>query len=186
MVMGRITITNMGNEMFNDGLFYVEQAEKLENQESKFNHWRYCRAAIISFCAAAEAEIAKLIVGSLKKQSRLSPDDKRILKFLTDPNFKTKNIPTDLASISRKYNYLRKLNKLKWKSLDAKYDNLTKLRNKIIHYSFSAHDAVYSDNIFMASKDASVIVKNYIKELYTVANENPPQWVNSTASKTIV
>jgi len=182
MVMGRLIVSNMGNEMFNDGLFYTEQAEIQDNQ---FNRWRYCRAAIISFCAAAEAEISKLIVKSLKKQSKLYSDDRKVLRFLTEPNIKSKNIPTVLASNRRRYNYLRKINDLDRKSLNMKYDDLTKLRNMIIHYSYSSHDTVYSDTLLETSKAASEIVRDYIKELYEITNETLPQWINNTSSRTI-
>ncbi|KKX56357.1 hypothetical protein [Brevibacillus borstelensis] len=178
-MFARVVVTNMGNEMFNDGLFYTEQAELHKDQQ--FNKWRYCRSAIICFCVAAEAELAKLIAHSLRKQPHLSPEYTEILLFLTDPN-SDKPIPKKLKNIRKKYNLLRRLNGLRPQKPDQRYMELTELRNKIIHYTFSSHEDVYAGTILDSTKIARDAVRDFIADLYSIVRETPPEWVNNNSS----
>lgn len=179
--MGIITVTNMGNEMFNDAIFYTEQVTITESQ---FTKWRYSRSAIISFCASAEAEISKLIKHSLEKIETLTPRQAVILNFLTDPNSEGAP-PHEISSIQRKYTFLRKVNGLRYAKINSEYDKITKLRNKIIHYSYSAHNEIYSNQIHEDATNARETIKNFILELYNIVQIAPPRWVEATVSKEI-
>jgi hypothetical protein len=180
--MFSLAVVNMGEELFNDGLFYSEQA--FLNKDQPFIKWRYCRSAIISYCASAEAEMAKLIAFSLNRQQGLTNDQERILRFISDPNAQFAP-PVELLKIQSKYDLLRNLNGLPTVSIDKHYDDLTKLRNKIIHYTFSGKDKVYSDTILDSVRNARDVVRTFILDLYSIVQEQPPTWVNFTSSRDI-
>ncbi|NRS51969.1 hypothetical protein [Brevibacillus sp. HB2.2] len=179
-------VVNMGDEMFNDGLFYTEQA--VLHQDKLFNKWRYCRSAIISYCASAEAEMSKLIATSLKKSlcqdPNSNPEYEKILNYISDPNIQG-GPPRQLNGIQSKYDLLRELNGLTDATIDRQYQELTWLRNKIIHYTFKSSNEVYSATILDSANEARETIKRFILELHSIANENPPDWVNYTSSRDI-
>jgi hypothetical protein len=93
--------------------------------------------------------------------------------------------PVELLKIQSKYDLLRNLNGLPSVSIDKHYDDLTKLRNKIIHYTFSGKDKVYSDTILDSVRNARDVVRTFILDLYSIVQEQPPTWVNFTSSRDI-
>lgn len=137
MFNGSVTVVNMGYEMYNDALYFIEEARK--SAGSKFSIWRNCRAALYFMCQSAESDMTKLIVHSLKQKdaSELSKDQRDLLEHLTNVDRAEDGSNKLISNIHKKYKYLCTLNGVENPSLPTDYEEVTRLRNKITHYSFS-------------------------------------------------
>lgn len=95
-MVGRVTVTNMAFELFNDALYYREQADQTDNQ---FLRWRYLRSAVMCFCASTEAWVNALMVENLKNLQQKTPKEQIIYNFLTIPN---NEMPKKFVSIKER------------------------------------------------------------------------------------
>lgn len=78
-ITNAIEATNISWDMFNDGLYFKEQAELSKNDRERE---RCYRTSLMNFCASVEAWIYKIMLDSLVKKKELSKREKDILKFL--------------------------------------------------------------------------------------------------------
>lgn len=171
-----VRIVNMGEEMFNDALYFVEQARM--STANPYSLWRNCRAAILYFCMSAESDLSKLIVLSLKRHSELNAEQEDILDFLINSSRVSGAIPEKLKTIKKKYKYLCKINGVNKTNLPTEYEKLTSLRNMITHYSFSQNESVYSQTILEDTERALPIIQDFIAHIWDVANLRTPTWIS--------
>lgn len=167
---GSVTITNMSSEMFNDALFYKEQAQKTENI---FTKWRYYRSALINYCISVEAWVNKLLTVELEKRQSAEPlvdkYQKLYSSLIEDLEFPPQGIK--LSNYKKLKEYLPELYGFKVlpdSSLDNvidKYIKITKYRNKIIHYSQGNYKTVYN------TEDLKECIDNAPKNIEELFNE---------------
>ncbi|OAT71891.1 hypothetical protein [Parageobacillus thermoglucosidasius] len=184
-----IIITNMPQEMYNDGLYYLNEAKKL-NCDQRFAKWRFFRSAIINFCISTETFLHQTIVHHLKQKNTLNKYEQDWLDFLENPN-STIDIKTLKHGINVKSKFINVLGWIISSDLTKNHDymskfnnykNLTEFRNKIVHYSTSNHSPVYRQ-IENWANQAPDIASEMIIAIHHVApiHANPPSWVLSKA-----
>jgi hypothetical protein len=185
-----IIITNMPQEMYNDGLYYLNEAKKL-NCDKHFAKWRFFRSAIINFCISTESFLHQTIVHYLRQKKSLNKLNKYEtdwLDYLENPNSSVEmNKLKYGTSVKKKFikvlgwvissdleknqDYMSKFNN---------YKNLAEFRNKIVHYSTSYHSSVYTQ-IENWANQAPNIVSEMIIAIHDVApiDTHSPNWVSS-------
>lgn len=139
-----LAITNMSSEMFNDALFYKELADETENIFSK---WRFYRSSLINYCISVEVWINKIVVKGLEKKDNLNEKEKKLFTILTE---ELEYLPSDInLSINAKLKtYIPKLYDFEIKKGSdlyvaiENYKEITRFRNKIIHYSQGNYEKV--------------------------------------------
>jgi hypothetical protein len=182
-----IIITNMPQEMYNDGLYYLNEAKKL-NCDQRFAKWRFFRSAIINFCISTESFLHQTIVHYLKQKNRPNKYEQDWLDYLVNPNstIDHKSLKYGISiypkfvkvlgwvissDLEKNRDYMSKFNN---------YKNLAEFRNKIVHYSTSNHSPVYSQ-IENWANQAPNIVSEMIIAIHDVApiDTHSPNWVSS-------
>ncbi|WP_342415375.1 hypothetical protein NST83_19730 [Paenibacillus sp. FSL R10-2782] len=157
-------------EMFNDALYYLHEARNASDELTKH---RYNRSSIINFCTSAEAAMAKVIHKHLSqfKNELRNREDKLLFKSLNNPVIKP---PKSFKSIPGKIEIIERLLAQKFpEEIKKAYIQLTKLRNKIIHFDSSNKLIVYNDGIVekMAIR-APQIVGDFITQLFKMIGLN--------------
>lgn len=151
-------------EMHNDALYYLDEGNRAENV---FVKRRFHRSAITNFCTSAEAALSKLVYDFLKaNESSLSSDkDIELLIILGDP----RAIPPKRFKTIR--SKIKTFEKLYRKTIPSEikdpYIELTELRNKIIHYSSSYSDIIYtSGQVEGGANRASQILDDFLSFIF--------------------
>jgi hypothetical protein len=166
-------------EMFNDALFFLEEAKKLDLiPENDWLRWRYLRASILYSFACLEAYVNSFIADYLNGVLKLT----EVAKNFKDARISIeRKIDTVFAILIRKP--IDKSRK-EWEY----FKTINTIRNRLAHYSGGT--AIYNDrdkygvNIANAEKGilmARIMVK-YLKQL---AGEKYPPWVDQVDSKVI-
>ena len=174
-----VKLVNFPAEMFNDSLYFLEEAKKLEPiPENDWLRWRYLRASILYSFACLEAYVNTLIADHLRNVLGLPEVAK---------NFRKRRISLE-AKIDTVYAILVR------KSIDKErrewndFKDIQTIRNRLAHYSGGT--AIYRDqdpygvNISNAEKGIEM-VRLMVKYLKQLAGERPPPWVDQTHSKVI-
>lgn len=178
-------IVNMGQEMYNDALYFVEQARACYNKQ--FSLWRNCRMALYCMCQSAESDMSKLIVISLERIGLMNLDavQSDLYDHLTNPTRSNDGPHRLIKNIYKKYGYLCELNGIPNAMLPSDYEQVIKLRNKITHYSFSKNSDVYLSTMLVDTERALGSVRDFIKHIWKVASSEYPRWIDQTAYKEI-
>lgn len=182
-----MNVVNMGQETFNDALFYLENARRDSNDGKSYSMWRNCRAALFSMCLSAESDLLKLIVICIRRKSedKKSRTERKILDYLTNPTKADKPVPNEIKTISQKYTLLLMLNEQSETDVPEYYTKATRLRNKVTHYSFSKNEYVYSDSILTEVEDALEGIRRFVKHIWKIAGDDYPFWVDKNNSISI-
>jgi len=151
----------MDNEMYNDGLYFMEQAAK---SKGTFEKWRYQRFAVISFASSFESFLNRRILSKLNEGVKKVANWKEIKYFLTFGGPPPKGFSTikDKIKVTAKLygvNYLS-INSVKFK----KFQEVIFLRNSIVHYSASNLQKVYGEKIDNISSQAAKLLRDLVKE----------------------
>ncbi|MEK4432003.1 hypothetical protein MHB54_22845 [Paenibacillus sp. FSL M7-0802] len=156
-------------EMFNDGLFYLHKGNEAEDI---FVRNRFHRSAIVNFCTSGEAAMSTIVHKFLmKNESSLEEDvDIELLKALNGSS----NTPENFVTIPAKiYTIERLMDKKFERNTKNKYRDLTKIRNKIIHFSSSYKSEIYSNKtVERMANVAPEIVDVFITELFKLYGHN--------------
>ncbi|GIP21046.1 hypothetical protein [Paenibacillus sp. J22TS3] len=161
--MDFLTVRSYMAEMFNDALFYLQEAER---ETDTFVKTRFYRSSIINFCASAEAAMAFLAEKHLKAQnrSRLGRVDREILAYLNrvdkQPPQEFKSIPSKISKVT---NYL----KVEIPSqVREDYLALTSFRNRLIHYKTTLNNEIYLDGrLNKMAQNAPQITRSFLSHL---------------------
>jgi len=177
-------ITNMPEEMFNDALFYQEQAN---SAQGIFEKWRFLRSSIVNFCASAEAWVQNFIVAKLRAKQSPNQREQDWLDFLTIPG---SSYPGSTTVKSRFFSILSMAldinlrNNQDYQAVVDKYIEIANLRNHLLHFSAAYHSEVYNDGkVEYYSSNAPQIVGELIKKICSIAGTTPPVWLDYTQSR---
>ncbi|WP_342428417.1 hypothetical protein [Paenibacillus sp. FSL L8-0158] len=157
-------------EMFNDALYYLQEG-RASNDE--FAQYRFYRSALINFCSSAEAAMAKIVHNHLRQNegSLKNNSDRGLLNSFNNADILP---PEGFKTIGDKIKTVERLFKQKFtKDSKKAYINLTRLRNKIIHYDSSYASIVYENGtVEKMANDAPEIVDAFITELFKLYGYN--------------
>lgn len=163
---------SMVHEMYNDGLYFVDQAMK----ETHFGDKHRCyRFAIVSFASSFESFINTLIRHALFNKSNRTQKEDDILDYLENGFAQGKDFPEELSSVKRKLNLLGGLYQIN-KSLSSTYEfkkfnmQIIQLRNAIVHYSHGNFSEVYEQRIISAANEGAQLLREVIKMFETKLN----------------
>lgn len=183
------TVTNMASEMFSDALFFRKQSQ---DSCDEFVQWRYYRASIIYFCISAEAWINSLLRDALKTKDNLDPTQVKLRSALgQDSEIMPRGVK--LTIHAKLYEHLPRL----WKyEIDSSLDDalkrfleLSKLRNRIVHYSKGSYAKVYDTSVLEdAVNTASLIIRTMFQKMSiaaqgTVSRNICPEWFDTVGGK---
>lgn len=167
-------------EMFNDAMYFLEEAKKLSASSSNdWLRWRYLRASVIYSFASLEAYVNSFIEGFIAEKLKLP-------KVANDfVNKERLGIPTKLELIipliiGKEFDKT----KPEWADLQA----IKKIRKRLVHYAGDTE--IYNDsdllgvNIPNAEKGITM-VRDMVKQLCALLGVKYPPWVDQTKSRTI-
>lgn len=182
-----MNVVNMGQETFNDALFYLDNARRDSNDGKNYSMWRNCRAALFSMCLSAESDLLKLIAICIRRkpEDKRSRTERKILDYLTNPSKADKPVLNEIKTISQKYSLLLTLNEKSDTEVPEYYTKATHLRNKVTHYSFSKNEYVYSDSILTEVEEALGGIRKFVKHIWRIAGDDYPFWVDMNHSISI-
>lgn len=176
-----ISVTNMEHEMYNDGLYFNEQAT---NETFDGDKQRCYRFAVISFASSFESFINRRLKGELEKDKTKISNGQDILDFLNEGFNSSSRIPTELKSITKKLKSLEVLLGLSLDTLNTSefevFDKeVIKLRNSIVHYSHSSFTDVYESDLKKAAQDGAELLVKAVQSICAVSSlEFPPFYSN--------
>lgn len=171
-------VVYFSREMFNDALYFLEQAQLLDPRpKNDWLRWRYQRATIIYSIACVESVINGLILRRAKEQG-----NKKLVKAIRKGGI---HLPIKILStypklISKKMDKKRN----EWKY----FDHIRRIRNKITHYSGGTE--IYNDENLNGvtidnAKKAIEMVRIMVKHLYNLGGNDNPDWVDQKESEII-
>lgn len=176
--MVSVRLVDFKHEMFNDAMYFLEQAKALSKKPADdWIRWRYLRASILFSAASAEAFLNTLIQEELDRRAELESVAK---KFRDVRNFNTKIdfiFPLVFGKAVDR-------NCKEWKD----YELLRRIRNSLAHYSGGTK--IYRDseaegiNIENAEKSIEA-VRNLIKYIYELLELKCPEKWDWKISRTI-
>lgn len=165
--------------MFNDALFFLEEAKKLDKQtRNDFLRWRYLRASIIYSLTSLEAYANTFIIDHIPNNLRLP----RVADDFAD----------EQMSLAIKFERIvpliigKEIDKTKpeWEN----FQTIRKIRNKIVHYTGGIQiyneDDIYGVNVNNAEKGIKM-VRGMIKQLNSLVGTKYPPWVDREKSRII-
>lgn len=178
-ISGELKVINMCGEDFVDAMFFLDMSKK--NNDDEFRKRRYLRAALVFFCATAEAWARQKIINVLKAKESLTSKEKSTLHSLVSNDEKSKfwNVPElfkeELPNVCG-------MNLDKKNSLDVEsYIELSRIRNNFIHYSDRSEEEQYDTALLEEKlKKAPKIIRQLI-EPYEDINE--VHWYCNTINK---
>ena len=172
-------VVNFSAEMFNDSLYFLEEAKKLGSQsENDWLRWRYLRASIIFSLTSFEAYVNTFIAGQIANTLKLQGVAKGFANDRSSLSAKLENIIPILTG--------KELDKTQPEWTD--FQIIRKIRNRIMHYTGGTQ--VYNDadfygvNITNAEKGISM-TRGLIRQLTRLVGKPSPAWVNQAQSRTI-
>ena len=177
----RVRLVSFPAEMFNDALFFLEEAKKLDpTPGNDWLRWRYLRASILYSFACLEAYVNSLIADHLHNVLGL-PEVAKNFRNARTINLEAK-IDTVYPILVRKKPIDKK--RREWKD----FETIRTIRNRLAHYKGGTK--IYRDqdpygvNIPNAEKGIEM-VRLMVKYLKQLAGERYPPWVDQTHSKII-
>lgn len=173
--MFEITVVNMANEMYNDGLYYQEQALLAEGS---FDKWRFQRSAIISFATSFESYTNLYIVNKLNQKADILPNEEKILTFLTK---RVSYGPlAEIRNIYNKMRFMEKLYGLRDRELEtqafAEFQKVIDLRNSIVHYSHGRFNEIYGADVEEVASSGSELLRKLVFEHCSLMNISVPSY----------
>lgn len=176
-----IRVTNMEHEMYNDGLYFNEQA----TIETSYGDKQRCyRFAVISFASSFESFINRRLKSELEKDVNKVPNGQILLDFLNEGFNNISTIPQELKSIAKKLRTLEvflglNVDTLKTAEFMVFDKEVIKLRNSLVHYSHSGFTTVYESDLKKSALDGAELLVNTIQSICDVSNlEFPPFYSN--------
>lgn len=163
MISGTVIILNMPSEHFKDAWFFYNRSVQ---ETDNFIKRRYLRASCIFYCATVEAWYNKMIARYLHERiDNLSEKERKLYNFLTDPaaDYFHKNVNNSLrehlpAAMRKDPTTLNQ------EKLEA-YIAITRVRNKIAHYTDAGHNEAYnSDALSTLLSNAPQVIRELIEE----------------------
>jgi len=178
-------ITNMPEEMFNDALFYLENARTTSEQFAK---WRYYRSSIVNFCASAEAWVQDIIVKSFR--SKPTTGNSKIQKWLDFLTIPGSPLPGKL-DVNNRFNNILSLalnidlnNNTIYQKAFGYYFELTNIRNTLLHYSVASFDIIYKNGTIEGyAENAPNIIMDLIYTICEVSGSSKPVWLSLRHSR---
>lgn len=166
-----MAVTSIMAEMHNDALYYLSEAR---NTSDDFQKWRYYRTAIICFCISVEAALTQLVVKKLQEAaSNLHPDDQTLLERLIDPDKADEKPPEKFTTVWGKITKFESLYNKQISTASKKpMFELSKFRNKIVHYTTGYEEKVYTESEKVASS-APDVVDDFLSEVFSIAGLPP-------------
>lgn len=177
-----LRVVNMEYEMYNDGLYFLEQAEKEKNFGDKQRCYRF---AIVSFASSFEAFINARLKAKLTIDLTIVKDGKTILDFLINGfSLNNKTVPNELKTIKRKIELLEKLYGVSGQLINSvnfnKFnDEIILLRNSIVHYSHGNFTNVYQQQIDNAALNVSQLFIDTISSFVQVLQIDYPSYFSN-------
>lgn len=174
-------ITNMEHEMYNDGLYFTEQAIK----ETFYGDKQRCyRFAIVSYASSFESFLNRHLKSELEKDVNKVPNGQSLLNFLNEGFKNTSIVPKELRSISKKLRILEvflglNVDILKTTDFIVFDKEIIKLRNLIVHYSYSGFKEIYESDLEKAASDGAELLVNTIQSICNVSNLEFPSFYNN-------
>lgn len=171
-------IVNFPAEMFNDALYFLEEAKKIGPVSGNdWLRWRYLRASILFSFSCIEAYVNLLIISRAEKLGLMD----------VATNIKNGNIRLE-SKIDTIYSSLlgKPIDKSEthWKY----FKDIKKIRNEISHYTGGTKiyndDEEYGINISNAEKGVEM-VRLMIRYLTEISDISCPGWINPTESRII-
>lgn len=165
-------------EVFNDALFFLEEAKRLDPiPENDWLRWRYLRASILYSSACLEAYVNSLIADCLHNAL-----GRKVAK-----NFRKERIGLEFKIYIVYAILIRKpidKSRQEWKDFKI----IKTIRNRLAHYrggtAIYNEKGKYSINISNAERGITM-VRDMVKYLKELAGEPYPPWVNQKHSKII-
>lgn len=158
-------------EMYNDAIFFKEQAIELDAKtENDWLRWRYLRASIILSFSSFESYLNSFIKARIPDKAFANVFDKA--KFPWD--FSLRTIVPEITGGKITEDSLKKIRRI------------AKIRNRLIHYSGDTR-LIYEDtnpegiNANNAEKSIQM-VRDIIKQLNALIGQQYPPWVDQTHS----
>jgi hypothetical protein len=165
--------------MFNDAMYFLEQAKKLSDApENNWLRWRYLRGSILYSFTSIESYVNSFIIGN-------------IINSLNLPEV-AKDFENWRLNIEIKFNIIipiligKRIDKSSQEWRD--FQTLKNIRNRITHYSGGTQ--IYNDNdpygVNLKNAEMGInMVRGMVKQLKTLVGEESPPWVDQKQSITI-
>ena len=173
-------LVNFPAEMFNDTIFFLEEAKKYDaGEENDWLRWRYLRASIIYSYASLESFVNLLIADTLRGVFGLRQAAEEFQKDRSIGLY---------AKIGKIYpNIVGKTIDPNWSSY-SNFDLINEIRNRLSHYKGGA--AIYNDSdpygVKVTNAEKGVqMVSTVVRILKGLTNEAYPPWVDQQKSKII-
>lgn len=150
----------MAYEMYNDGLYFCEQAMIEDTWGDKNRCYRF---AIVSFASSFEAFINLFIKKKLEEEKNKIVNGEEIYNFLEGA---ANRKPKELANIYNKVTLLEKLydiekdNLIESQEFKRFKDEIIDIRNKIVHYSYGNFSVIYADKISNAAFNGAKLLRD--------------------------
>lgn len=172
--MFEIRVVNMAHEMYNDGLYFYEKA----NKETNFGDIQRCyRFAIVSFASSFEAFINAQLKSKLEEDTTVVNNGANILNFLINGG----ELPYEIRNIHKKIKILQQLynvnNQLINSAVFKKFNNeVILLRNGIVHYSYNNFTNVYQNKINIAASSGAQLLRDTINDFVNTLQIDFPSY----------
>lgn len=166
-------------ELFNDALYFLEEAKKLSKQpENDFLRWRYLRASIIYSLTAFETEVNIFITGHIRERLKLPNVAEEFAVKRSSIETKVEQLVPIL--IGKEFNKSTK----EW----ADWKAVKKIRNRIVHYTGGTE--IYNDNdplgVNISNAEKAIeAVSGMITQLIQLVGSQVPPWVKQRESRII-
>jgi hypothetical protein len=162
---------NFPCEMFNDAMYFLEEAKRLNaNPQNDWLRWRYLRASLIFSITSLESYVNTFISDITTKTLSLPNVADKLSKKRLDLETKFDCI---IPLITKKH--IDK-NKKEW----SDYKIIKKIRKRLVHYTGGTKIYDNSDcgiNIPNAEKGITM-VRGIIKQLNSLIGQKYPPWVD--------
>lgn len=164
-------IVDFRQQIFNDALFSLEQAKKIDSIKQPFEYWKYCTWSIVAACMCMEAYIKshiKVIIESDSDVEEVYQSYGHIgmyknIKFIEDS---TGNNIIDASDAN-------------WRNIA----NTIQLRNDIVHYN--RYD-IFNSLTIMNAENAIKACRDFIKKFHVAMDmsyANFAPWIDKTQSE---
>jgi hypothetical protein len=167
-------------EMFNDALFFLEEAKKLDSSsENDWLRWRYLRATIFYSYACLEAYVNCLISDTLRNIYGLNDASKEFQMNRSIRLFNKINIVYP--------NIIGKSLDKSW-ATTTHFEVINEIRNRLAHYKGGT--AIYNDKdefgVNLTNAENGIkMVREIVKMLKKLSGEQYPPWIDEVQSKVI-
>lgn len=176
MVSFGMILTSFTQQTFNDALFSLEQAKKLDKNTTPFEYWKYCAWSMVSSAIAMESYLTDHIrtIKDDMDESLWKSYDKASHKIIG-----SRGIYSQITFIELVTDYkIIDENDSDWNNIK----NAIKLRNDIVHYRetgiFNSINDTNGDNGIKACRDL-------VKKIHTaiLGDTKFPTWMDKPQSE---